>query len=378
VDNLEEQRDMIAEIHIPKLGMTQSDITIVELSKRDGDRVEKDEKALVIETAKVTYEVHSPASGLIFYLKAVKDRVSIGALVGVVCDSREAFESFRRGLPEDEETAWLPDIEDEKEDWGVRLAFEEEAPVGAVLPRRSVTLPAVSLEGRKILRRIPFIGIRRTIAENLVSSLQSGAQLTVFSETDMTDLARFREELVLDYPDTRITFVDMLVKILAFALKAFPILNSTVVRDEIICWDEYHIGVAVALEEGLVVPVVRDADKKSLVAVSREIKRLSKKARQNELDPGAYQGGTFTLSSGGRVETDFMTPIINPPQNAILGIGKIGPRPSVYQGQLAIRTMTYLCLTHDHRVIDGVPASLFLGRMKEIIERRELFSKILK
>jgi pyruvate/2-oxoglutarate dehydrogenase complex dihydrolipoamide acyltransferase (E2) component len=236
----------------------------------------------------------------------------------------------------------------------------------------------VSLEGRKILRRIPFIGIRRTIAENLVSSLQSGAQLTVFSETDMTDLARFREELVLDYPDTRITFVDMLVKILAFALKAFPILNSTVVRDEIICWDEYHIGVAVALEEGLVVPVVRDADKKSLVAVSREIKRLSKKARQNELDPGAYQGGTFTLSSGGRVETDFMTPIINPPQNAILGIGKIGPRPSVYQGQLAIRTMTYLCLTHDHRVIDGVPASLFLGRVKEIIERRDLFSKILK
>ena len=155
-------------------------------------------------------------------------------------------------------------------------------------------------------------------------------------------------------------------------------MNSTVVGDEIICWDEYHIGVAVALDEGLVVPVVRDADLKSLVALSREIKRLARKARQNELEPSAYQGGTFTISSGGKVETDFMTPIINPPQNAILGIGKIGQRPAVYQGQLAIRTMTVLCLTHDHRVIDGVPASMFLGRLKEMIEHRELFTKVLK
>jgi len=369
---------MIAEIHIPKLGMTQSDITIVELSKSDGDPVEKDEKVLVIETAKVSYDVQSPASGLVFYLKRVKDKVKIGALVAVVCDSQEAYETFKMGVPEDEETVGTILPEGEQEDWGVRLTFEEEAPMRTVSAPPPVTLPPVNLEGRKILRRIPFIGMRRTIAENLVASLQRGAQLTVFSETDMTELSRYREELVLDYPDTRITFVDMLVKILATALKAFPVLNSTVVGDEIICWDEYHIGVAVALDEGLVVPVVRDADKKSLVAVSREIKRLSKKARQNELDPGAYQGGTFTLSSGGKVETDFMTPIINPPQNAILGIGKIGPRPSVYQGQLAIRIMTYLCLTHDHRVIDGVPASLFLGRAKEIIEHREVFSKILK
>jgi pyruvate/2-oxoglutarate dehydrogenase complex dihydrolipoamide acyltransferase (E2) component len=170
----------------------------------------------------------------------------------------------------------------------------------------------------------------------------------------------------------------MLVKILASTLKEYPILNSTVVGDEIICWDEYHLGVAVALDDGLVVPVVRDADKKSLVAISREIKKLARKARKNALDPAAYQGGTFTLSSGGKVETDIMTPIINPPQNAILGIGKIGPRPAVYQRQLAVRTMTHLCLTHDHRVIDGVPASLFLGGLKEIIENRELFSRILK
>ncbi|MGE5841966.1 MAG: dihydrolipoamide acetyltransferase family protein, partial [Deltaproteobacteria bacterium] len=258
------------------------------------------------------------------------------------------------------------------------VSFEGQRPSAKPTRARTPGVPAVSLEGRKILKRTPFIGMRRTIAENLVASLQTGAQLTVFSETDMTDLADFRQHLSLDYPDARITFVDMLVKILAAALKEFPVLNSTVVGDEIVCWEEYHIGVAVALDEGLVVPVVRDADKKSLVAVSREIKRLSKKARQNELDPDAYTGGTFTISSGGKVETDFMTPIINPPQNAILGIGKIAPRPAIHQGQVAVRTVTYLCLTHDHRVIDGVPASMFLGRLKEMIEHREAFTRVLK
>ena len=141
---------------------------------------------------------------------------------------------------------------------------------------------------------------------------------------------------------------------------------------------EYNIGVAVALEDGLVVPVVRHADKKSLVAISREIKKLVQKARSNELEPEQYRGGTFTLSSGGKVETDIITPIINPPESAILAYGKIGPRPAVYRGELAIRTMTHLCLTHDHRTVDGVPASLFLGRVKEIIETPDLFRKILK
>lgn len=138
------------------------------------------------------------------------------------------------------------------------------------------------------------------------------------------------------------------------------------------------MGVAVALDRGLVVPVVRNADKKGLFSVSREIRKLSEKARSNQLTPEHYQGGTFTLSSGGNVDVDFMTPIINPPQNAILGIGKIGPRPAIYRNQLAVRTMTHLCLTHDHRVIDGVPAARFLGRLKQLVEHPELFETILK
>jgi pyruvate dehydrogenase E2 component (dihydrolipoamide acetyltransferase) len=220
--------------------------------------------------------------------------------------------------------------------------------------------------------------MRRTIADNLVASLRTGAQLTIVSRTDMTELEGFRRELALDFPGSRITYVDMLVKILAFSLREYPIINSALVGDEIVCWDEVHVGVAVALEEGLVVPVVRNADKKGLAAVSREIKSLSRKARDKELRPEDYQGGTFTLTSGGKVETDIITPIINPPQSAILALGRIAPQPGVHQGQVCVRTMTHLCMTHDHRVIDGVPASLFLGRVKEIIETPALFRKVVR
>jgi pyruvate/2-oxoglutarate dehydrogenase complex dihydrolipoamide acyltransferase (E2) component len=356
---------MITEVCVPKLGMTQADINVVELKKKHGGAVQKGEIIAIIETAKVTYEIESPASGLVFYLRKVKDKVKIGDPLAVIADSREEFQAYKGRVPQKEEAPSVAFEEPEEE--GIRLSFESAPPV-----------PVMDFGDRKIVQRIPFIGMRRTIAENLHSSLHTGAQLTIVSETDMTELARYREQLILDHPDTRITFVDMLVKILASALREFPIINSSIMGDEIICWGEYNIGVAVALDQGLVVPVVRDADKKRLVAVSREIKRLSQRARRNELEPGHYQGGTFTLSSGGKVETDITTPIIKPPENAILAIGKIGPRPAVYRGELAVRTMTFLCLTHDHRAIDGVPASLFLGRVKEIIEHRELFEKVLK
>ena len=369
---------MITPIQVPKLGMTQDSITVVKWLKADGEAVEKGKTVVVIETAKVTYEVEAPASGFVFSLRNVNQKVKIGEMLGVVVDSPEEFETYKRELPKKAEARAEFFFEEAEEEEGVRLSFEtgeeERAPV---TPQPSVT-PPPSLGDRTVLKRIPFSGMRRRIADNLMASLHHSAQLTLVSETDMTELAKFREELVLDHPETKITFVEMIVKILPAVLKEFPVLNSSVVGEEVIYWGEYNIGVAVALEDGLVVPVVRNVDKKSLVAISREIKKLVQKARANELEPEQYRGGTFTLSSGGKVETDIITPIINPPESAILAYGKIGPRPAVYKGELAIRTMTHLCLTHDHRTVDGVPASLFLGRVKEIIETPDLFRKILK
>ncbi len=376
---------MTAEIRVPKLGMVQTDITVIEVSRSDGDTVEQDEKVAVIETAKVAHDVHAPAPGMIYYLKRVKDKVGAGDLLAVVVENKEAFNDFmaqhaQTPVTKTREPAPAPPEED---DWHVSLSFEEDEPESPAESKRpeppsSPKPPEADLDGRQVLKRIPFLGMRRTIADNLVSSLQTGAQLTIVSKTDMTELEGFRRELVLDFPGSRITYVDMLVKILAFSLREYPIVNSALAGDDIVCWDEVHMGVAVALEEGLVVPVLRNADKKGLAAVSREIKTLSQKARDKELRPEDYQGGTFTLTSGGKVETDIITPIINPPQSAILAVGKIGPQPAVHEGQVCIRTMTHLCLTHDHRIIDGVPASLFLGRVKEIIEAPALFRKVLR
>jgi pyruvate/2-oxoglutarate dehydrogenase complex dihydrolipoamide acyltransferase (E2) component len=363
---------MITSILVPKLGMSKSDVTLVKWHKENEEKTDKGEIVVTIETAKVANEIEAPASGLLFTLRKVSEKVQIGDALGVIADSREEFEEYKAGLSQEPETSVGSLFDEDEEGEGIRLSFDDEGEEAAPIS------PVIDVGDRKILERIPFIGMRRTIADNLHASLQTGAQLTIICEADMTELARFRKELMLDYPDTRITFVDMLVKILAFSLKDFPVINSVISGDEIICWGEYNIGVAMALDEGLVVPVVRNVDTKSLIKVSREIKALAKKARNNQLTPEHFEGGTFTLSSGGKVETEIITPIIKPPENAIMAIGKIGPRPAVYQGQLAVRTMTHLCLTHDHRAVDGVPASLFLGKVKEVIEHPKLFEKALK
>lgn len=366
---------MIAEIHVPKLGMTQQDIVVVEVTHENGHTVREGEKIAAIETAKVTYDLEAPASGLIFYLKSLKDRVAIGQVLAVVADTQEAFEAYKGEETAGEETDddLFFDREDEGE--GVNLSFEDDESESS-FSEASSNAPVLDETGRKILKRIPYMGMRRTIADNLHRSLHAGAQLTIVAQADMTELSLYRDELRLDFPQAKITYVDLLVKILTSALKEFPIINSAISGDEIICWDEVHMGVAVALEQGLVVPVVRNADQKGLVQISRQIKSLARKARHNALSPEQYTGGTFTLSSGGKGEIEIITPIINPPENAILAIGRIGPKPAVYKGKLAVRTMTYLCLTHDHRAIDGVPASRFLERVKEIIEHPEIFRKI--
>ena len=356
---------MITEIRMPKLGMTQENVKIVKWLKANGEHCEKDEAVVIVETAKVTHEIEAPASGFVWALRQVNDKVDMGDVLGLVADSKEALEAYKDQPAQDSEATSTAS--------GTQKAESGSASVAAN-PGVSAAPPA---DGR-IAERIPFSGIRRSIADNLVGSLQTGAQLTITTTTDLTELSAFRHKLMHRYEGEKITFVDMLAKILATVLKEFPILNSTLRDDEIICWDACHIGIAVAIPNGLVVPVVRDADQKSLLQISREIRELSLKARNNELTPENYSGGTFTLSSGGKVEVEIITPIINPPQNAILAIGKIGPKPAVHGNKLAIRTMTHLCLTHDHRVIDGVPAGQFLGRLKELLEQSEEFRKILE
>ena len=206
---------MITPIRVPKLGMTQGSITVVKWLKADGAAVKQGEIVVVIETAKVSFEVEAPASGHVFSMRSVNQRVKIGEMLGVVAESLGEFESYKRDLPKMREAEAQLLAGEAEEEEGVRISFEEEEERAKVKEERRVpVLPPLGVGDRKVSNRTPFSGMRRRVADNLVASLQYGAQLTLVSETDMTEFARFREELILDYPDTKITFVEMIVKIL--------------------------------------------------------------------------------------------------------------------------------------------------------------------
>ncbi len=210
---------------------------------------------------------------------------------------------------------------------------------------------------------IPFTGMRKAVADNMYASLQNAAQLTSFTEVDVTEMVRFlglvREEYKRD-ESVRISYNDIIVLAVSRALKRFPIMNSTLVGDEILLHDSVNMGIAVALKEGLIVPVLRDADKKGLLRIAKETRILAVKAREGNLAVDEVTGGTFTITNVSMFQVDGFTPILKPPETGILGIGRIKEKPAIYQGEIAIRSMMFLSLTFDHRIVDGAPANAFL------------------
>jgi len=221
------------------------------------------------------------------------------------------------------------------------------------------------------LQFIPLDGMRRAIAVNMQASLQNSAQLTLFSEVDVTETARFREVFKAEHAkddSARISYNDIIVFVAARVLKRFPLLNSALVDDKIFLHDRVDIGVAVALPNGLIVPKLRNADKKGLLEISRETKELARKAREGGLSPDEVVDGTFTVSNLSGLGVDGFTPILNPPETAILGVGRVREKPAVYGGQVVIRSMMTLSLTVDHRVVDGAPAAEFLQSLARHLE----------
>jgi pyruvate dehydrogenase E2 component (dihydrolipoamide acetyltransferase) len=212
-------------------------------------------------------------------------------------------------------------------------------------------------------KSIPFDGIRRSIAENMHASLHNTAQLTMFTEVDVTEMIRFRDMLREEYKqdDTvRISYNDIIILATARALKRHPNMNSTLVGEEILLHDSVHMGFAVALTEGLIVPVLRDADKKDLFKIAGEARELARKAREGTLTVDEVTGGTFTISNLSMFQVDGVTPILKSPETGILGIGRVKAKPAVYKDEIAIRSMMFLNLTFDHQIVDGAPAAEFL------------------
>ena len=217
---------------------------------------------------------------------------------------------------------------------------------------------------------IAMDGIRGIIAERMTLSLQTNASVTLHTEVDATDFVELRGMLndKLQAREVSITYTDLLVKVVANALREHPRLNATLTDEGIHLLPEINIGVAVALEDGLVVPVVRDADKERLSEISTQVKDFAERARGNQLTPGELQGGTFTITNLGNFGIDAFTPIINPPESAILGVGRILKKPVVHEDEIVVRSMLTLSLTFDHRVVDGAPAAQFLQTVSDCIQ----------
>jgi pyruvate dehydrogenase E2 component (dihydrolipoamide acetyltransferase) len=218
---------------------------------------------------------------------------------------------------------------------------------------------------------IPFSGMRRSIAENMHASLHNTAQLTMFTEVDVTEMIRFRDTVREEYKkdDTvKISNNDIIILATSRALKHHSIMNSTLIGEEILLHESVHMGIAVALPEGLIVPVLRDADKKGLLEIASEARELARKAHEGTLTVDEVTGGTFTISNVSMFQVDGFTPILKSPETGVLGIGRIKAKPAVYDRDIAIRSMMFLNLTFDHQVVDGAPAGEFLQTVARYLE----------
>jgi len=387
---------MAKEIVMPSLGMFTAEGTLSAWLRHQGARVEAGEPVAEVTTEKTTQELVAPVDGIVHQVAAVGANLPIQALIGYILAAGERPPTTPANAPSTPEAASgaqsppppataprpAPSGEIRSSPIARRLAADHqidlsqvtgtgpggrivEADVLAAVACRDesarVSAPgsAPSVAQRRIRERIPLTGIRRTIAERLRSSLSTGAPVTLAREVDAEILVAARGQLGarLGAP---LPYDALFVKLLATALRERPSLNATIENDEILVLDEVHVGFAVAISSGLIVPVVRDADRRSLAEIAAAVRDLSERARASQLTVDDVGGGTVTITNLGAQGVDAFTPIINPPQSAILGIGRILARPVVRDGELVAGQTCVLSLTFDHRVVDGVPAAQLL------------------
>ncbi|OJW51246.1 MAG: dihydrolipoamide succinyltransferase [Alphaproteobacteria bacterium 41-28] len=392
------------EIKVPPMGESITEATISRWLKKQGEAVKIDEPLVEVETDKVTLEIGSPATGILTDILVKQgDTVEIGAIVGKVtveeASTPQKEVSHVKQSPEKptpqalEEVPLSPAVrkhvaeakidprliqgqgKEGRLTKGDVLSFldkgkEEEASQPAAPPSR----PAPPEDKKDRIERVRMSRLRQRIAERLKEAQNTAAILTTFNEVDMTNVIALRNHLKESFEKkhgVRLGFMSFFVKACLVGLKEFPAVNAEIEGDEIIYKNYYDIGIAVGTPQGLVVPVVRDADQKSFAQIEKDIANFGQKARDGKLSLEDLQGGTFTISNGGIYGSLMSTPILNPPQSGILGMHKIQERPIAVNGKVEIRPMMYLALSYDHRIIDGTEAVTFLVRIKECIEDPE-------
>jgi 2-oxoglutarate dehydrogenase E2 component (dihydrolipoamide succinyltransferase) len=407
----------MAEIKVPELAESILEGTISSWLKKPGEKIEKGEYILELETDKVNVEITAEHSGVLKeILKNEGDTVEVGEVIGIIDESGEGVEQASENPVQEgkKEEAVKEEITEEEENGdnnhrpiaspaARKLAREKGIDLNAVPTRdplgrvrkqdieayeapksepkvQEVQVPkqqqnVASVEDSNRVERIRMTRRRQTIAKRLVEVQHTAAMLTTFNEVDMTavmNIRKRRKEQFFEQHDVRLGFMSFFTKAVVAALKKFPLLNAEIQGDEIVLKKYYDIGVAVSTDEGLVVPVVRDADRLTFAQIEREIAELAKKARSNKLTLKELQGGTFTITNGGIFGSLLSTPILNGPQVGILGMHKIQLRPvAIDEERIENRPMMYIALSYDHRIIDGKEAVSFLATIKELLEYPE-------
>ena len=356
-DNISKRKDTIMDVLVPILGESVVEATVSKWIKKQGEFVEMDEPIVELETDKVTLEVPAAISGTLDNLVVSEgDTVEVGALLAIINAGEKPIEKS-----EPAKKITKPEITEHKP--LVELAKQQDTNINQIISKNR--------NNKSLEERVPMSRLRQAIARRLKEAQNTAAMLTTYNEVDMTALMEMRS----NYQDSfekkngvRLGYMSLFVKAAIDALKEYPAVNAEIEGNEIIYKNYYNIGVAVGTSQGLVVPVIKDADMMTIGETETTIAQFGKKAKDGNLAISDMAGGTFTISNGGVYGSLMSSPILNPPQSGILGMHKIQKRPVAIGNNIEIRPMMYLALSYDHRIIDGREAVSFLVRIKEIIE----------
>jgi pyruvate dehydrogenase E2 component (dihydrolipoamide acetyltransferase) len=402
---------MAIEIAVPKLGLTMEEATLVCWKAAAGEMLKKEQIVLVLETDKVTFEMPSPGDGLLHPVVAPGSRIEVSQVVGYLAADKTELGKLAAQHPAAETAAPAaavaapagpvsapvqppaadggrvkasPVARVMAKAHGIDLSLiAGSGPGGRIVrtdvlraiekgaPAKAAPAPAAAAgELRSAVQQIPIAGVRKVIFKNMHVSLATQAQLTLHTEASAEEILRLRSRL--NAAGAMVSYNAILVKIIAQALRQHPMINSSVEGETINVWRQVHVGVAMDLGKGLVVPKVRNADSKSIREISAEIDRFAEAAKAGGLELDDLTLGTFTLTNLGAWDIDDFTPIVNHPESAILGVGRIVEKPVARNGQVVIEPRIALSLTIDHRIIDGVPGAAFLKTIRDMIEEPTL------
>lgn len=394
---------MIIDVVVPELGESITEVEIGEWLVAVGDSVQQDDPIAAIESDKATVELPAPQAGvLVEIVKQRGEAVPIGGIIGRIDTAAQAASGgedttrppvsqpegktvegekmvmpsaarvlARNRISAEQVTGSGPGGRILKEDALREAAKQPVRPAPAEQPRAYSPAAAEdrTAEGE---HRVPMTLLRRTIATRLLEATQGMAMLTTFNEVDMLEVKQLRANLGPEFSEkygVRLGFMSFFVKAVIAGLGDFPLVNARIEGNDIVYHDNCDIGVAIGGGKGLVVPVIRQVERLNFAEIERKIADFGQKAKNNTLSPEELSGGTFTISNGGVYGSMLSTPIVNPPQSAILGLHAIKDRPVVVDGEITIRPVMYLALSYDHRIIDGREAVSFLKSIKERIEQ---------